>query len=364
MLEAYPSGQHFSVDVTLADVYGLNCAFLIHHFQHWIRFNRDRARNRRDGRTWTYQTYDEIASHFPFLNYDQVRYAIDKLVERGVILKANYNKRHMDKTCWFAFSEEENFVPFMKGKSKDVYERENYDPDENLVENTRENKKMFTKGKISESEEKFPDIPDTKPTDIIKPPTPTPSAKEKPKPKLVGGFSESKKKEDQKPDEPIKPYAILDSVLISDVDKARLTKSFDEPLVTKALAYVTRPSFKIKGTLDSALFYFCRNPDHMKETQDDLARKKSKEIEQQAEKIASNRLFAMEKQKLLWDSIKSFRIWWSETQGDDGYLEITSDDGRHASKIYYKSALFEREFEHIFRKIGLDIHKPHLKAQE
>jgi len=146
-----PSGQHFSVDVALAAIYGLHEAFLIHHFQHWIRVNRDRAVNLHEGRTWSYQTIQQIADHFPFLDYEQVKYAIEKLEKFGVLKKGNFNKDPMNKTNWYAFEDEQIYVPSISKKSKNVYERENslIDRENSLME--RENSPIYI-GKILKSE--------------------------------------------------------------------------------------------------------------------------------------------------------------------------------------------------------------------
>jgi hypothetical protein len=103
------SSQHHSFDIALATQFSIEEAIIIHHFQHWIRINKVAGRNLKDGRTWTYQTKRDIAPHFPYFSYDQVRRICDKLVEKGVLLQGNYNKTKMDKTCWFAFSDEAAF---------------------------------------------------------------------------------------------------------------------------------------------------------------------------------------------------------------------------------------------------------------
>lgn len=120
-----PSGQHFSLDVALAAAYGIEEAFLIHHFIHWIRVNRDRGVNLHEGRTWSYQTLQHIADHFPFLDYQQVKYAIGRLEKLGILKKGNFNKDPMDKTTWYSFEDEELYVPFISRKSKNVYDSGN-----------------------------------------------------------------------------------------------------------------------------------------------------------------------------------------------------------------------------------------------
>jgi hypothetical protein len=137
------SSQHHSFDIVLAVKYGIEEAILIHHFQHWIRFNRLRGKNIIEERAWTFQTWKDIAAHFPYLNLDRIRRLCERLVKLGILLKGNFNKRKMDKTCWYAFVDEQS-----------------YHVDELFVQN------MFTKGKIADPCGKFADaLPDTKTKD-------------------------------------------------------------------------------------------------------------------------------------------------------------------------------------------------------
>lgn len=108
---------HHSFDIELAMKYGVNEAILIHHFQHWINYNKRLNRNFRDGKTWTYQTVDEIVAHFPYMTRSQVVDAIDKLCKgrsryrkddipfEPVLIKGNYNKKRNDNTVWYALND-------------------------------------------------------------------------------------------------------------------------------------------------------------------------------------------------------------------------------------------------------------------
>jgi hypothetical protein len=113
--------MHHSFDILLAEKYGVEEAILIHHFQHWIRFNRQNGSNYRDGKTWTYQTRKEMAAHFTYWGYDKVKYLCEKLVSLGVLETNNFNKKGFDKTLWYAFVNEEQMIgikkSFTKGKN-------------------------------------------------------------------------------------------------------------------------------------------------------------------------------------------------------------------------------------------------------
>lgn len=106
-----PSSLHHSFDTNIAQEYGVDEAIMIHHFQYWIQYNAQLNRNFREGRTWTYQTIDEIKANFPYWSKDQVKRVVKKLEEREVLVKGNYNKVNYDRTVWYSFKDEEKFMP-------------------------------------------------------------------------------------------------------------------------------------------------------------------------------------------------------------------------------------------------------------
>ena len=125
------SSIHHSFDISLAEEYGIEEAILIHHLQHWISLNNRKGKNIINGKTWSYQTTQSIADHFPYLSSDKIRDILHKLengqARRGkhkafepVIIKGNFNKLKIDKTIWFAFIDEDRFLPNI---SKKDYER-------------------------------------------------------------------------------------------------------------------------------------------------------------------------------------------------------------------------------------------------
>lgn len=101
--------QHHSFDIHLASKYGIECALLIHHFQHWIGVNRRNKRNLHEGRCWTYQTREEISSYFPYWSTETVRYLCQKLVQLKILMTGNFNRTKYDRTLWYAFVDEEKF---------------------------------------------------------------------------------------------------------------------------------------------------------------------------------------------------------------------------------------------------------------
>ena len=99
-----------SFNTEYAKRFGVIEAILIHNFQFWIEHNIDQKYNFYDNRIWTYITLKELAKNFEYLSEKQVRSAIERLVNANVLVKGNYNKLSFDKTIWYAFVNENEFV--------------------------------------------------------------------------------------------------------------------------------------------------------------------------------------------------------------------------------------------------------------
>ena len=58
-----------------------------------------------------YTTVHELAeTTFDYLTPNQIRYALDKLRESGLILTGNFNKTTYDRTLWYTLSEEGEII--------------------------------------------------------------------------------------------------------------------------------------------------------------------------------------------------------------------------------------------------------------
>jgi hypothetical protein len=102
--------SNHSFDIHVASEYkSIEIAILVWHFQYWIMKNKRLNRNCIEGRTWTYQTYEEIASAFPYWSRHQVKRLLKKCTDLGIILKSNFNKTPFDQTLWYAFENEDKF---------------------------------------------------------------------------------------------------------------------------------------------------------------------------------------------------------------------------------------------------------------
>ena len=89
----------------IAKEYGVNAAIIFQNLVYWIEHNRANETNFHDGRYWTYNSVRAFAELFPYLTDKQIRSALKKLEEGGMILIGNYNKSAYDRTRWYALAE-------------------------------------------------------------------------------------------------------------------------------------------------------------------------------------------------------------------------------------------------------------------
>lgn len=89
-------------DVAIATEYGLNAAIVLHHIAYWCEKNAANGRNFHDGNYWTYNSYSAFATLLPYLSERQIKTALDKLIDEGLIVAGCYNTDQRDRTRWYA----------------------------------------------------------------------------------------------------------------------------------------------------------------------------------------------------------------------------------------------------------------------
>lgn len=86
--------------------YGVQAAMILYSIRLWIDYNKSHNKHFHDGRTWTYNSHKAFAELFPFLSTDQIRRALEKLVQSGALVTGNYNETDYDRTLWYALGDE------------------------------------------------------------------------------------------------------------------------------------------------------------------------------------------------------------------------------------------------------------------
>lgn len=99
---------HF-FDTEVAAKYGINAAVIFQNLVFWCQHSEANGTNFYDGHYWTYNSTKAFAEVFPYLTEKQIRLALSKLLEDGIIIKGNYNDNTYDRTTWYAITQ--------KGKS-------------------------------------------------------------------------------------------------------------------------------------------------------------------------------------------------------------------------------------------------------
>ena len=91
-------------DVDLAVRYGVHCAILLNHFMFWTQRNMANREHFYAGRWWTYNSMAAFTALYPDMSKKQVRGALNKLKEEGLIVTGNYNRVQFDRTQWYALT--------------------------------------------------------------------------------------------------------------------------------------------------------------------------------------------------------------------------------------------------------------------
>ena len=94
--------HHFNIKI--AERYGIEEAILLSNFEYWITKNKANNQNFFDGYYWTYNSKKALTLLFPYMTDRKIDYAINNLINQGLIIKGNYNKNDFDRTLWYAIT--------------------------------------------------------------------------------------------------------------------------------------------------------------------------------------------------------------------------------------------------------------------
>lgn len=114
----------------LAVALGLNEAVVLTRIHGWLLSNERLKKwdHYRDGHWWTYGSlryWQQTA--FPYWKVGVLRGALERLVERGILITANYNKMRSDRTIWYSIDYAEMSYQ-LSGYLDELDETEDVDP--------------------------------------------------------------------------------------------------------------------------------------------------------------------------------------------------------------------------------------------
>lgn len=208
-------------DPQIAQEYGVNAAIIFQNLAYWIEHNRANETNFYDGRYWTYNSVRAFTELFPYLTDKQIRGALKKLEEGGMILVGNYNKSAYDRTRWYALAE--------KGLS------------------------IYTKGQMNFSYRENENAPEGEPIPDINTDVTTPNKPDIGAPKK----------------EPRHKYGEYSNVLLSDADLAKLKAEFPtdwEERIERLSAYMESKGKTYKSHLATIRNWARRDSEARKKT--------------------------------------------------------------------------------------------------
>ena len=92
---------------TLAKELGnLNEAVFVQQLHYWLENKKQAGKNFFDGRYWVYNSVEEWLKQFPWLSSATLRRTIDSLVNKGFVIRGNFNRQKLDRTIWYTINYE------------------------------------------------------------------------------------------------------------------------------------------------------------------------------------------------------------------------------------------------------------------
>lgn len=91
-----------SFDPDIARQVGVNAAVIYQNIYWWCEKNAANGKHLHDGRYWTYNSVTAFDDLFPYFTRKQIRGALDKLLDSGLLLSGNFNSSAYDRTKWYS----------------------------------------------------------------------------------------------------------------------------------------------------------------------------------------------------------------------------------------------------------------------
>ncbi len=96
----------YTFDTEVAKLVGADAATLFQNISFWCMRNAANGQNEHDGRFWTYNSVKAFTELFPWLSVAQIRRALKRLEDAGLIVSGCFNKTGYDRTKWYAVGDE------------------------------------------------------------------------------------------------------------------------------------------------------------------------------------------------------------------------------------------------------------------
>jgi len=93
--------HHFDTDV--AERVGIPAACVAYCIEYWCRHKAANGRDVYDGKAWVYNSTKAWAELIPYMTEKQIRTALNRLRDEGLIEVKNLNQKQYDQTLWYAW---------------------------------------------------------------------------------------------------------------------------------------------------------------------------------------------------------------------------------------------------------------------
>lgn len=97
--------MNHSFDVDVAIEYGINAAVIFNNISFLCKHNEANNINLHDGKYWTFNSRKAFCEIYPYLTEKQIRTALERLVDGGLLETGNYNKLAYDRTIWYTVTD-------------------------------------------------------------------------------------------------------------------------------------------------------------------------------------------------------------------------------------------------------------------
>ncbi len=97
--------EYHSFDTEVAKDVGVNAAVVFNYFCFWIKKNASEGVNLKDGDFWSFTSIRGLSELFPYLTDKQIRTAVDTLVSKKYLKKAQLCNNKLNRTMWYALDE-------------------------------------------------------------------------------------------------------------------------------------------------------------------------------------------------------------------------------------------------------------------
>lgn len=105
-------------DTEIARQVGVNAAVIFQHIVFWCEKNAANEVNLREGRYWTYNSMAAFQDLFPYLSFSQIRSALAKLEEAGLILSGEFNEDRWLRRKWYCVKSQMHLSNFANASAK------------------------------------------------------------------------------------------------------------------------------------------------------------------------------------------------------------------------------------------------------